>query len=45
MNKKNHTEGATLLFFLPKSELGFKYFYNHLNTNELYSMNLKPWTQ
>lgn len=30
-------------FFLPKAELGFKYFYNHLNT-ELYSMNLKPWT-
>lgn len=33
-----------LLFFLPKFELAFKYFYNHLNTNELYSMNLKPWT-
>lgn len=43
MDKKNIWK-ELLLFFLPKSELGFKYFYNHLNTNELYSINLKPWT-
>lgn len=44
MNKKTIRK-ELLLFFLPKSELGFKYFYNNLNTNELYSINLKPWTQ